>query len=198
MGHKYLLKEYELCFEQLRFYDKREESILKYLISLTSAVAAAHFAIYTFLENNTRAFFTFQAVLSGLVFVATLLLFLATLQNRLYFVTAARQVNAIRKYFMCIEDAKSNGFKENRMYVDADWKALKFSSAHTFIILGSALISSLFAGASASAVAPAFFGGSFSLVTGAIALVVALATEVGGGIGYLYIGENEKFDLECP
>jgi hypothetical protein len=32
MEHEYLLKEYELCFEQLRFYDTRHESLLKYML----------------------------------------------------------------------------------------------------------------------------------------------------------------------
>ena len=45
MAHEYLLKEYELCFEQLRFYDQRQESLLKYAITLTSAIATAQFAI---------------------------------------------------------------------------------------------------------------------------------------------------------
>jgi hypothetical protein len=196
MNHEYLMKEYKLCFQQLRFYDKREESVLKYLISLASTVAAAHFAIYKFLLDN-RTFFTFQFVMSGLVFFATLLLFLATLQNRLYFVRVARQLNAIRKYFMCIEKAK-NGFTENQMYVEVDWKALSSSSLHTYIILGSALISSLFGGASVSAIRPAFYGGLFSLITAGVATIILLAVELAFGIVYLYFQSPDKPTLECP
>ncbi|HVO67537.1 MAG TPA: hypothetical protein VMT12_13755 [Syntrophales bacterium] len=45
MSNEYLMKEYELCFEQLRYYDDRNTNMLKYLFSLTSAVATAQFAV---------------------------------------------------------------------------------------------------------------------------------------------------------
>ena len=96
MGSEYLLKEYELSFEQLRFYDQRQESTLKYIFSLTSAAATAEFAVYRLSKGPTGSFFEFQASLSGLVFVASLLLFMSMLQNRLYFVYVARQLNSIR------------------------------------------------------------------------------------------------------
>jgi hypothetical protein len=98
MANEYLLKEYELCFEQLRFYDTRQESLLKYLCSLTAAVATAQFAVYQLLHGATAEFLTCEGLLSGLVFTATALLYLAMLQNRLYFVFVARQLNAIRGY----------------------------------------------------------------------------------------------------
>jgi hypothetical protein len=56
MANEYLLKEYELCFEQLRFYDTRQEGLLKYLCSLTAAVATAQFAVYQLLHGATAEF----------------------------------------------------------------------------------------------------------------------------------------------
>jgi len=44
MANEYLIKEYELCFEQLRFYDERHEKILTYTFNLTAAAATARFA----------------------------------------------------------------------------------------------------------------------------------------------------------
>jgi hypothetical protein len=129
MAHEYLLKEYELCFEQLRFYDSRQESLLKYMFSLTSAVATAQFAIYQLLQGPTVGFFKCQALLSGLVFIATLLLFSAMLQNRLYFVYIARQLNAIRGYLM---GAEAPEFKNNQLYTSTNFPALKPFSVHTF------------------------------------------------------------------
>lgn len=95
MANEYLLKEYEQCYIQLRYYDDRHSSILKYLFSLTGAVATAQFAIYKFVQAPTQGFFACQAFLSLIVFIATLLLYLAMLQNRLYFVYIARQLNAL-------------------------------------------------------------------------------------------------------
>jgi hypothetical protein len=97
MPSEFLLKEYDLCFEQLRFYDARQEELLKYLFTLTSATAAAQFAVLQFLTKPCTAFFAAQGFLFSVVFTASVLLYLMMLQNRLYFVFIARQINAIRK-----------------------------------------------------------------------------------------------------
>ena len=179
MPHEYLMKEYELCFAQLRFYDKRQESVLKYMLSLTSAVATAEFAAYKLL-GATAGFFECEALLSGLVFVATLLLFLAMLQNRWYFVFVARQLNAIRGYLMRVA---AGGFKENQLWT-TDRPPLNPFSVHTFMLLGAALISSLFAGASAYAIQPAF-GGVPCSETGAVTFLIVFVLEVWVGMKYL-------------
>jgi hypothetical protein len=190
MAHEYLTKEYELCFEQLRFYDERHESILKYMFSLTSAVAAAQFAVYRLLQGATAAFYLSQAFLSGLVFLATLLLGLAMLQNRLYFVYTARQINAIRGYLMKVAAGE---FKNNQLYTSTDFPALKPFSVHTFQLLGAALMSSLFAGLCAYAVGPAF-GGKPCLGLGiGISLLVVVA-EVAGGMKYLSASGRKTAD----
>ena len=75
MSNEYLTKEYELCFGQLRFYDNRNNDLLKYLFTLTSAVSTAQFAIFKLLKSPTQDFFACQAFLSIVVFIATLLLF---------------------------------------------------------------------------------------------------------------------------
>jgi hypothetical protein len=71
-------------------------------------------------HGATGGFFRFAAILSGLVFIATLLLFLALLQNRLYFVYVARQLNAIRGYLMQVE---AHDFKNNQMYTSTNFPA---------------------------------------------------------------------------
>lgn len=157
MANDYLKKEYELCFTQLRFYDDRHAHLLQYLFTLTSAVAAAQFAVYKVLNGFTPEFFLCQAFLSIVVFVATLLLFLAMIQNRAYFVMIARQINAIRGYLMRTE---AEGFLNNQLYTSTDFPALKLFSVHTFQLLGAAFLSSLFAGLSAYGISPVCGGSS--------------------------------------
>jgi len=181
MRNEYLGKEYELCFEQLRYYDTRHSSILTYLFSLTSAVATAQFAVFKFFEGATGEFFVCLVFLSVLVFVATLLLYLAMLQNRLYFVYMARQLNALRGYLMETEAA---GFKMNQLYTRTNFPALKPSSVHTFQLLGAALISSMFASEAAFAVAKSVASDSPALVATLGGAGVCIA-EIGGGICYL-------------
>jgi len=181
MAQEYLLKEYELCFAQLRFYDERHESILKYMFSLASAAATAEFAVYQYLHTATVGFYWCIAFLSGLVFLSTLLLSMAMLQNRLYFVYIARQLNAIRGYLMKTE---AGDFKDNQLYTSTDFPALKPFSVHTFQLLGAALISSLFAGITAYALLPAL-GRQPTAITGVVACFLILTAEVAAGMGYL-------------
>ena len=141
----FLHTEYQMCFEQLRYYDTRQEEILKYLITLTSAVATAQFAVFKIFETPTTGFFSAQSFLSIVVFVGSILLYLMMLQNRLYFVFVARQINAIRKYMLKTEAVE---FMENQMPTSISFSAFKRSSVHTLQLIGAAFISSLFAGAS--------------------------------------------------
>ncbi|TMQ66456.1 MAG: hypothetical protein E6K77_01275 [Candidatus Eisenbacteria bacterium] len=143
MDQTYLLKEYELCFEQLRFYDTRHEDLTKYLFSLTSGVTAAEFAILQFLKSTTPTFFASLAALSLIVFVATILLYVAMLQNRLYFVFVSRQINAIRRFLMT---TGATDFTDNQLYTRTDLPAFRLRSLHTAHLVGAALVSSLFAG----------------------------------------------------
>lgn len=183
MAHEYLLKEYELCFEQVRFYDTRQESLLKYTITLTSAVATALFAVYQFLQGATAKFFECEAILSGLVFIGTVMLFLAMLQNRLYFVFTARQLNAIRGYLMRVG---AGTFKNNQLFTSTQFAALKPMSVHTLELLCTALISSLFAGASALGIGSAG-GSSPSISLAVVASILIFVSEAAFGIGYLRV-----------
>src|SRR6266404_1353573 len=183
MAHEYLMKEYELCFEQLRFYDERHESILKYTFSFTSAVATAQFAVYKLSNGATESFFLCLLFLSGLVFLVTLLLVMEMLQNRLYFVYVARQLNAIRGYLMRVD---AGGFKNNQMYTSTEFPALKPFSVYTFQLLGAALMSSVFAGICAYASRPAFGCGSTSVGMGSGTCILVFGAEAVGGMWYLY------------
>jgi len=141
LENQFLLKEYEFCFDQLRFYDNRQLGLMKYLLGLTSAVATAQFAIYKFLEAPTQGFFMCQSFLSFIVFVASVLLYLSMLQNRLYFVFTIKQINAIRKFLL---ETEAPAFKNNQLYTSTNFPSLKPFSVHTFQLIGASFISSLF------------------------------------------------------
>lgn len=190
MGDEYLLKEYELCFEQLRFYDTRQENLLKYLCTLTSAVATALLALFQLTHGATADFLRLAAIVAGLVFIASILLFLAMLQNRLYFVYVARQINAIRAHLM---EVSADGFKKNQMYTSTRFPALKLMSVHTLQIVGAALISSLFAGGCAyGVVSPGRCG--FALFIATEVFLGAFVVEAVSGVAYLLIQGKKTAD----
>ena len=139
----FLIKEYELCFEQLRFYDNRSSTLLKYLFTLTTSVATAQFAIYKLTKSFDSNYYGCLSFLSLIVFVSSLLLFMAMVQNRLYFVQIARQINSIRGFFTEINP--NDGFN-NQLYTSTDFDAFKMKSLHTFQIIGAAILCGLYAG----------------------------------------------------
>lgn len=188
MAHEYIFKEYELCFQQFRIYDDRQESLLKYMCTLTSAISAAEFAIYQFFKGPTVEFFKAEAFLSALVFAATLLIFIAGLQNRLYFVFVARQLNGIRKFLM---ETAAEGFHDNRLYTSTTFPALKPFSTHTLMIIATALMSSMFAGASVYGINSA---SRCALGIGIETTLAVLVAEVSCGMAYLMIQGDKQAD----
>jgi hypothetical protein len=136
MGNDYLYKEYELCFNQLQYYDSRQVDLLN--VSVTGAL----FALYKFLHGTNQLYFQCQMTVSVVVFVGSVLLFFAMVQNRLYFVFTARQINSIRGYLITNEVL---GFTNmNRMYLDKDLPAVQIRSVHMLLLAGAAFLAGVF------------------------------------------------------
>jgi len=176
---EFLLKEYEMCFEQLRFYDMRQEEMLKYMFTLTSAAAAAQFAILQFLGQASMIFFAAQGFFCIVVFVATVLLYLMMLRNRLYFVFVTRQLNAVRKHML---ETEAPGFADNRMWLASDFPAFKWGSVHTFQMLGAVVISALFAAAAVFGSLRAASCGGASATAAVVFIVVGMGEALGGAL----------------
>jgi hypothetical protein len=181
MGNEFLHKEYELCFQQFRYYDDRQNNLIKYLVTLTSSIATAVFAIYKFLEAPTQQFFICQTFLSAVVFVASVLIYLSMLQNRLYFVFIARQLNAIRGFLLREEAAE---FKNNQLYTSTDFSATKRSSIHTYQLLGASILSGFFAGTFTYSMSPALNLEPCWWLAAAVFVLISGA-EITGGFKYL-------------
>lgn len=140
----YLQDEYGLCYEQLRFYDSRNGDLLKYITSLITAVTAAQWAVYELLNEASKSFYYFLAFTSLVVSVGAALLIVAMLQNRVYFIRMARQLNAIRNFAI---ETDAQAFQEkNRLWTSTSMPASNKTSLHGYQIRGSILISAFFAG----------------------------------------------------
>ena len=175
---EFLSKDYEKCFEQLRFYDDREISALKYLYTISSAVASLIFTVYGTVEKATPEFFGFISFVSIIVFVTGLILLLSALQNRVYFASTATHINLIRDYFIQNAIPDDDYYREKR-------HALNLTSLHTFIILGAILLSSLFLGLFFYTLNPAS-GQARSLTIPLIAFALSVVIQFVIGILYLY------------
>ena len=69
MADNFLLKEYEECFIQLRHYDDRLLSLLKFAITISSSMAGGLLAIYEIVDEKSLIFWLILSSVSGCVFV---------------------------------------------------------------------------------------------------------------------------------
>lgn len=189
--HEFLYREYELCFQQLRYYDSRQNDLLKYLVALATSVAAAQFAIFKFFRSVTDEFFFCLTFLATVMVVASLLIHTAMLQNRLYFTFTARQLNAIRAYLLA---NAAPDFEDNQLWTSADVAAFNLFSVHSFMLAGSSVLVSLSAAISAYSIS-SWWAGVPSWVAVATAFAVAfLLVTVGGAY---YLGSQGRRRPDC-
>jgi hypothetical protein len=89
--------EYKQCLASLKYYDDRHLSLLKFATGISSAVPPVIFALYNLDIETDLEYWNFVTFLSLITALGLSALFVAMIQNRLYFIYPARQVNSIRK-----------------------------------------------------------------------------------------------------
>lgn len=137
----FLLKEYEECFAQVRDYDERQKSMIGFAITIASFVPTVLLAVFQIAgEKINPIYWLLQSGVFFTTFIALVIIFIYLVQNRLYFVYPSRQINAIREYFL----EKNLDFKNNQMYVDYKFSGFKWMSTHILILIGVAVITSIF------------------------------------------------------
>jgi len=142
MNNEFLYKEYEECFEQMRYYDDRQISLLKFSIILSSSIITAILAIDKIFPWNSSHFSLILVFLAFVVVSGNMLILFSMAVNRMYFVYPVRQVNAIRKFLMTAENP--NFLPANQMYLTTEVYALKPFSLHSLIMLTVAMLSAIF------------------------------------------------------
>lgn len=139
--NEFLLKEYEECFAQIRIHDEAQKSMIGYTITIASFVPTVLLALYQLSDEKINPiYWLLQSGVFFTTFMALLVIFTYLVQNRLYFIYPARQLNAIRQYFI----EKYPDFKNNQMYTDYKFPGFKWMSTHILILIGVAIIASIF------------------------------------------------------
>jgi hypothetical protein len=103
---------------------------------------AALFALHEYLKDDPDLYLWCQTLLSFVVFVGSVLVFLAMVRNRLYFVFMARQINALRTHFL---DDERKFKSKNRLQWKADLRAFRWGSVHMYMIFGTSFLSACLA-----------------------------------------------------
>jgi hypothetical protein len=122
--------EYKQCLASLKYYDDRYLSILKFATGISSAVPPVIFALYNLDIETDLEYWNFVTFLSLITALGLSALFVAMIQNRLYFIYPARQVNSIRKSQFL---GKNPPIFQNQMYTDVDINAFKWMSSQTLM-----------------------------------------------------------------
>ena len=115
--------------------------MIGYTITIASLVPTVLLALYQISgEKINPIYWLLQSGVLFTTFIALLIVFMYLVQNRLYFIYLARQLNAIRRYFL----EQNSDFKNNQMYTDYEFSGFKWMSTHILILIGVAIIASIF------------------------------------------------------
>ena len=128
----FLETEYKECLSLLKYYDERHQSLVKFAAGLSSGIPSLLMGIYGLKNINQDVFWDFAFFISMLTTIGLLTIFVVMIQNRLYFVYPARQVNALRKHLLFIEESM---FNDNQMYLTTNINAFKLFSTQTLLNL---------------------------------------------------------------
>lgn len=97
---KFLERDFNQCFQQMRHYDAQILDILKFMFTAYSALIAVALGLYQFglKEGNDLSLPAIAALGVGLIL--GLFMFALVIRNRVYFVQVTRYVNEHRGFFL--------------------------------------------------------------------------------------------------
>jgi hypothetical protein len=99
----FLIKEYDQCFEHMRHYNNMTKDLLQFSYGYYSAIAALSIGIYQFFNktgSDSVASIGYVALLMILSVLIGTIITIQFVRYRKYYVSTARQVNRIRKYYV--------------------------------------------------------------------------------------------------
>ena len=127
---EFLKTEYQGCLDLLKYYDERHLSLVKFTTAVSSSVISLNFGFYAMNPSTHPYFWYFSGTLTGVAGIGLLAVLAAMVQNRLYFIYPARQVNAIRRAML---GQLTTEFSDNQMYLTTDVRPFKILSMHTLM-----------------------------------------------------------------
>ena len=180
--------EYKQCLASLKYYDDRHLSLLKFATGISSAVPPVVFALYNLDVETDLEYWNFVTFLSLITALGLSALFVAMIQNRLYSIYPARQVNSIRKSQFL---GKNPPLFQNQMYTDVDINAFKWLSSQTLIDVFVSIQISFFFGMAHFSMNIEKFTNTSSIY-GSLSVVIIMALVIFSSSS-LYLSTKSKF-----
>ncbi|NPV51796.1 MAG: hypothetical protein HPY60_11470 [Candidatus Methanofastidiosum sp.] len=144
---RFLERDFNNCFEQMRHYDKQSFNIFKFLSTLYTAIIGLALGLYQFgLKESTDLSIPATAtIIAGQII--GLFLFSMSLRNRVYFVHTARYINEQREFFLKIKplgfNNKSNMFTNPLQPSYFNWRSTQSWFYYTIAFMNASFFASL-------------------------------------------------------
>jgi len=180
--------EYKQCLASLKYYDDRHLSLLKFATGISSVAPPIIYALYNLDIETDLDYWSFMTFLSLITAIGLSALFVAMIQNRLYFIYPARQVNSIRKSQF---QSKNPPVFQNQMYTDVDINAFKWMSSQTLMNLFVSFQISFFLGMAYFSINIEKFTNSSSIYNSLFVVIITALLIF--GFSSLYLSIKSKF-----
>lgn len=130
---KFLERDFNQCFIQMRHYDAQLFDTLKFLFSGYIGLIGFALGLYQFGVKERIDLSMPGIVVLAVGILLGLFMFSVAVRNRVYFVHVARYVNEQRKFFT---DIKPLGFKnESKMYTNSKYpQYFNWRSSHSWLL----------------------------------------------------------------
>ena len=142
---KFLERDFNQCFQQVRHYDAQIFDILKFMFAAYSALIGVAIGLYQFglKEGKDLTFPAVAALIVGLVI--GLFMFALTIRNSVYFVQVARYINEQRDFFFRFQPM---GFEnKSKMYTNHNQPPyFNWRSSHSWLCYIIATLNSILLG----------------------------------------------------
>jgi ABC-type branched-subunit amino acid transport system permease subunit len=146
---KFLERDFNQCFQQMRHYDSQIWEICKFIFGAYTVLLGAAIGVLKFSHENTNTDFSPVAiVIISVGFLIGIFMYCLTIRNRVYFVFVTRYINEHRRLFL---SSHPLGFlNESGLYTNPkqppffDWKSSQMWLAYLIALLNSILITFMF------------------------------------------------------
>lgn len=142
---KFLERDFNQCFEQMRHYDTQTFNILKFMFAAYSALIGVAIGLYQFglQQSKDLSLPAIAALTIGLIL--GLFMFALVIRNRVYFVQVTRYINEHRNFFL---KYKPLGFEnKSGMYTNHEQPPyFNWRSSHSWLSYIVSLLNSVLFG----------------------------------------------------
>jgi len=143
-GEKFLERDFNQCFTQMRHYDGQIMDIVKFTFTTYTAILGVAFAVYQFTKKEHVDLIPISTVITGVGFLFGVVMTTLIVRNRVYFVVVARYINEHRRHFL---KNKPLGFENSSgMYVSSshphyfNWRSSQSLMLYLVVILNSIML----------------------------------------------------------